>query len=441
MRTKKLIIAIASIVFIVYVGVLFLVFDASNSANILCYKGSNAEKYAKENNVNYNVFADSDAYLGILNLENFEYNFAGQKCTIIKYSGESEKIAIPEDIEGHTVVEVAETAFDECSKLTRIYLPKTVTEFAPNKLDNKTVYCYKDSPIYDKLKDNQDKTFDLQTIADSYYVDFYSADIPFSYNTLSSGIEIINYKARQRTVIIPESIDGKPVTKLSIDVLSDGIETVVIPESVLEIKGDYATSRYSVEFYVTIAVAVLAFIFCCLATQLMFRKTDNLKKKFLGISIVYSGIKYYTILLICATVALIIHCSLAFEIALSLVIFAIAVIELIVAKYSATCTINLEMKTANKTSFVKSITVDAQALMNRATNKSIKDDCKKVFESLRFSDPVDSIMLAEYDKRINLEFHELENAVNQDDAELVHKITEQCLSIISERNLHCKETK
>ena len=93
----------------------------------------------------------------------------------MRTKGESENIAIPTDIEGTKITKVAEKAFDNAKNLKSIYLPKSITTFDVKSLENATVYMYEDTDLYKTLSKNEELTFTIKTIADSYFVDFYTA--------------------------------------------------------------------------------------------------------------------------------------------------------------------------------------------------------------------------------------------------------------------------
>ena len=70
MNAKKLSVSIFLILFILFGTISTIVYDKSDSVDIICYEGSYAEEYAEKHNLDYQTISDSDAYLGILNLEN-----------------------------------------------------------------------------------------------------------------------------------------------------------------------------------------------------------------------------------------------------------------------------------------------------------------------------------------------------------------------------------
>ncbi len=95
-------------------------------------------------------------------------------------------------------------------------------------------------------------------------------------------------------------------------------------------------------------------------------------------------------------------------------------------------------KVKEKTLFVKSLTVDAESLMARAKSDAVKVECKKVYEAIRYSDPVGNDALVELEAQITLKFSKLAEAVAADDAETVKSTAGEVVVLLGERNKKCK---
>ncbi len=95
-------------------------------------------------------------------------------------------------------------------------------------------------------------------------------------------------------------------------------------------------------------------------------------------------------------------------------------------------------KVKEKTLFVKSLTVDAESLMARAKSDAVKVECKKVYEAIRYSDPVGNDALVELEAQITLKFSKLAEAVAADDAETVKSTAGEVMVLFGERNKKCK---
>ena len=435
MKAKKLSVSIFLIIFVLFAAISTIVYDKSDSVDIICYDGSYAEEYAEKHNIAYEVFSDSDAYIGVLNLENFDYNNDG---TIVAYKGDSEKIAIPVDIEGTQITKIDEKAFENAKNLKSIYLPKSLKTFEVKELENVTIYMYEDTALYNKLSNDEEVKFEIKTIPDSYYVDFYTSDIPFSYNNISdNSIDINRYNAFNETVIIPESIDGKVVTAISFDALEDGVETIVIPKSVTSIEGELYTSRYDISFLIGM---LIAFIGTASAVAFVLTlKVESKEKMFLTVSqfrtayivtilsLVLSGIYLFAPMIPNAVVYIGV-----------VLVYGLAAISIIKAKVAVDVVAGIDEKVKVQTFFIKSLTVDSEHLMNVTKPAELKALAKKVYEAVRYSDPMSNAALVEAEEKIMNAFYEFENAVNGENFERASATADELLSLIDLRNKKCK---
>lgn len=98
----------------------------------------------------------------------------------------------------------------------------------------------------------------------------------------------------------------------------------------------------------------------------------------------------------------------------------------------------IDDKVKEKTLFVKSLTVDAESLMVRAKSEPVKAACKKVYEAVRYSDPMSSDALAEMETQITLRFSAFGKAVAADDAEEAKSVGEEVVVLLDDRNKKCK---
>ncbi len=435
MNAKKLSVSIFLIIFILFSAISAIVYDKSDSVDIICYDGSYAEEYAEKHNLDCEIISDSDAYIGILNLENFDYNDDG---TIVAYKGESEKIAIPTDIEGIEITKVNENAFKKAKNLKSIYLPESVTTFEPKALKNVTVYMYEDTDLYKKLSKDEDVKFKIKTIADSYFVDFYSSNIPFSYNNISDkSVEINRYHAFNKTVIIPETVDGKIVTTISFDALEDGVETMVIPKSVTNIKSDLYSNRYDLTFLIGMIIALVGTVIA--VAFVLTLKVDTKEKMFLTVSQFRTAYIVTILSLILSAIYLFVAIVPDLVVYIGVVlVYGFAIISIIKAKVAVSVVAGIDKKIKVQTFFIKSLTVDAEHLMNTSKTAELKTLAKKVYEAVRYSDPMSNAVLVEVEEKIQNGFVDFENAINGEDFELASSTADELLSLIDIRNKKCK---
>ena len=76
--------------------------------------------------------------------------------------------------------------------------------------------------------------------------------------------------------------------------------------------------------------------------------------------------------------------------------------------------------------------------MASAKSEAVKAECRKVYEAIRYSDPMSNDALASVEDEITAKFTELTEAVKADDAESVAKIANDVVVLVGDRNKKCK---
>ena len=117
------------------------------------------------------------------------------------------------------------------------------------------------------------------------------------------------------------------------------------------------------------------------------------------------------------------------------ILCAIVLVANVLSVIKATAAIE-EVK--EQTFFIKSLTIDANTLTANAKSEAVKAECQKVYEAIRYSDPMSSDALASVEAQITIQFHALSEAVDGDDADLVVEIAKNLTVLIEDRNKKCK---
>lgn len=435
MRAKKLSISIFLIIVILFGAISALVYNKADSVKVVCFEGSYAEEYAKENKLDYELISDSESYIGMVNLEKFGYNDDG---SIVSYKGSSEKIAIPTEIYGKTVQRVGENTFDNAENVKVIYIPKSVTKFQPRNLsEDVTVYMYSDTELYKELIKDETVKFQIKKIPDSLVVDYFSGDIPFAYNNVSDkSVKITSYKGNSTKVTIPESINGKVVTAISFDALGQNIDTIIIPESVTSIEKDLYSKRYDLKFVIGLAMALVSALIA--SAVVLTLKADSKEQTFLRITQVKTA---YTVVILSVILSAIYLLMNAYEwivYVAFVVLYAIAAISVLKKKVAVEAIEAVDKKVKVQTAFIKTLTVDAECLMNATKSDELKALAKKVYEAVRYSDPMSNDALAGVEEKIQSGFYNFENAVKLENPELAASTADEIISLIDNRNKKCK---
>lgn len=98
----------------------------------------------------------------------------------------------------------------------------------------------------------------------------------------------------------------------------------------------------------------------------------------------------------------------------------------------------VDEKVKESTLFIKSLTVDAESLVSRAKSETTKAECKKVYEAVRYSNPMSNSALASIESEITIKFAKLSEAVISDNSEAAAEVADELNILIGERNKKCK---
>lgn len=280
----------------------------------------------------------------------------------------------------------------------------------------------------DKAEDKKEETTEKPTVKENS---------EFAYNYENNTVTIVKYKGVNSKVVIPETIDNLPVKAISMEVLGKGITTVEIPESVTSIKSDFSSPRYTTSFYFVVAIMALGYIFAVSSTLIGFKKQQTAEGTFYGVPFVYSGLSTYIVITVWSAVALFIGATPLLQGVVAIIIFACALGKLFKKAVARELVEKRGEDVKQKTAFIKSLTVDAQALINQAKTDDAKKLANKVYEAVRYSDPMSSDALTAENTDVQVKFDAFKNAVISN-SNSIEENANELLNSINNRNQKCK---
>ena len=167
-------------------------------------------------------------------------------------------------------------------------------------------------------------------------------------------------------------------------------------------------------------------------------KDENLQKTFYNVSLILVSYIALVSMLIAGSLCMVIPffpvwlsvviCVLVASISASIILVTCFVINVVSG-------IDNEIKT--KTFAIKTLTADEEHLLSVAQSFELKKECEKVYENLRYSDPMSNTALSEINEQIQRQFSSFESAVNSADLELTVSIANELLVLIDKRNKQC----
>ncbi len=198
-------------------------------------------------------------------------------------------------------------------------------------------------------------------------------------------------------------------------------------------------TKFNPLFWVAYSLITVMFI-GQLACSYYVLKSDAPRRLFYRISLIPITIGAIALMFIVATLCLaviqipdwlgIIICAVILVVNALVVLKSAVAIEAIEA---------VDKKVKVKTMFIKMLTADAEILMkNTASNEEMAPLTKKVYEAVRYSDPMSDDALSVVEDKITVAFNEFATAVNDGNFALAEENAKGVINYITERNTKCK---
>lgn len=196
--------------------------------------------------------------------------------------------------------------------------------------------------------------------------------------------------------------------------------------------------KYTASFWIGYAFITLTFIGQLACTHIAF-KADNMRKMFYHIPLITASFTGLIVSFVVGGLCMLIS-PLPYWIGVIICVIVLAANALAVVK--ATVAIGeverIDEKIKTQTFFIKSLTVDADTLLASAKSDAVRAECRKVYEAIRYSDPMSNDALSSVESAITLKFAALTEAVKADDAEKVAEIANEVVILVGDRNKKCK---
>lgn len=200
-------------------------------------------------------------------------------------------------------------------------------------------------------------------------------------------------------------------------------------------------NKFTPSFWIGYAFITLMFI-AQLVCSILFFKQDSKEKKFLNIPVISLSYTALLVSIIVGAVAMAVpFVPYWVGIIIDVLIVAFYAIAIIASKAAADTIENIDNKVKTQTFFIKSLTIDAESLLSRAKSDETKAIAKKVYEVIRYSDPMSNETLSSVESQITIKFNEFSNAVIEDNKSLAESIGNELIILVNDRNKKCRLSK
>lgn len=168
-------------------------------------------------------------------------------------------------------------------------------------------------------------------------------------------------------------------------------------------------------------------------------KADDRQTTFYNLSLLTISYTGLVVMLVAGTVCMVIpDLPNWVGIIVCLLILTFTAVAIVKASLAISVVGEIDQRIKAKTAFIKMLTVDAEQLCNATTAAEMKALTKKVYEAVRYSDPMSNAVLVEVEEKIQNGFADFESSVNGEDYELACSNADVLLALIDTRNKKCK---
>ena len=203
-------------------------------------------------------------------------------------------------------------------------------------------------------------------------------------------------------------------------------------------KGWGGAEKYTATFWIDYGFITVSFLGQLVCTCFALGE-ENMQKTFYNVSLVTTSYSGLLLSFVFGGLCMLIS-PLPYWIGLILcaVVFAFNVITVAQASAGVEMVSAIDKKIRNNTIFIKLLTADAESLLLSAKSDAVKTQCSKVYEAVRFSDPMSCEAVYTIENDLTLHFAKLQSAVEQDDVDAVTTEAEDFLLLLADRNRKCR---
>lgn len=198
---------------------------------------------------------------------------------------------------------------------------------------------------------------------------------------------------------------------------------------------DYTNVFWSAYIFTTIAFVVQGVV------GFAFGKADA-NAKFLSLPLLYVGGIYFAVQLIIGIVCMLAPLSIGFAVLVQAFILAVYIIVILASTIAKEQAIKNDGNIKKVTNYIRTLTIEAEQLYLFQEDLSKKVELKKLYEAIRYSDPMSSTEeIRVVDEQINIAFRVLSEKVSSATADDLKQEIKPILDLVTKRNMICKASK
>ena len=198
--------------------------------------------------------------------------------------------------------------------------------------------------------------------------------------------------------------------------------------------------KYGGSFWVGYISIMFSLIGNILITYYVFNKSKTKNDMFYGLSTLRNN---FICLGICFIVSIIVmfvpNVSIWVGTIVSISVLAYCILSTVISLGATNYYSDQDNKLKESVSFIENLKAKSQTLYENCESKEKKEICKKVYEMIKYSDPISNENLNNINEKISQKYSDFENSINsnKDYATLAKELTD----LINERNNLCRTNK
>lgn len=197
-------------------------------------------------------------------------------------------------------------------------------------------------------------------------------------------------------------------------------------------------NKFSSSFWIGYGFITLMFVVQLLCSIYFFMR-DTKEKLFLNVPVVSISFVALCVSGVIGAITMVVpFIPYWLGVIVDLLILVFYIIAIVSAKAAADLVGNIDKKIKVKTLFIKSLTVNAESLMARATDAEMRVLTKRVYEAVRFSDPMSDDALSGIEGQITIKFTEFQNAVQCGNIDSSNMLSNELIILLNDRNKKCR---
>ncbi len=226
-------------------------------------------------------------------------------------------------------------------------------------------------------------------------------------------------------------LKGKKVSVLRILLLIVGFFTYSF--CVFVLFEDYTSKFWSLYIF-----TVIAFLSLVIIPSTRNSKEDN----FLNLPLFVLNGVYFTVQLIVGIILMLLPVSMKFALVIEIIILGCFVIIALAAVIGKEKVSSLDKATIDNTEFMKELILRAEIVYNNENNPAKKVEFKKLYEAIRYSDPVSAdAQICLINEQIKDSFDIVCNDIGEKSIGELSQEIKTTMDLITKRNLTCKTKK